>query len=99
MFSRFSSCKEKIKDNNSSEPISNNQSMSIGICNALYPSCEFSDTLSVEMDEMWSYYHDKTWLWWAVDHDTGIPLAFTFGSRNDDTLYELIALLEGYGIE
>ena len=31
-------------------------------------------TLRVEMDEMWSFYHDKAhqiWLWWAIDHDTG----------------------------
>ena len=65
-------------------------------------SIEIRNALSVEMDEMWSYYHDKKhqlWLWWAVDHDTGIPLAFTFGSRTDDTLYELIALLEEYDID
>ena len=27
----------------------------------------------VEMDEMWSFYHDKKhqiWLWWAVEHRT-----------------------------
>ena len=77
-----------------------NQPISIEICNALSP-CECSEGLSVEMDEMWSYYHDKkhqSWLWWAVDHDTGTPLAFTFGPRTDDMLYELIALLEEYNI-
>ena len=60
------------------------QPIDIEICNALS-----SDTISVEMDEMWSYYHDKKkqiWLWWAVEHDTNIPLAFTFGSRSDESL-------------
>ena len=76
---------------------SENQPINIEICNAFS-----SDALAVEMDEMWSYYHDKkhqSWLWWAVDHDTGTPLAFTFGSRTDDVLYELIALLEKFDID
>ena len=33
----------------------------------------------VEMDEMWSFYHDKKhqiWLWWAVEHRTNTPIAF-----------------------
>ena len=36
------------------------------------------------MDEMWSFYHDKAhqiWLWWAVEHTTNMPVAFTFGTR------------------
>ncbi len=43
---------------------------------------DICQTLSAEMDEMWSFYHDKShqlWLWWAVDHATNTPLAFTFG--------------------
>jgi hypothetical protein len=31
-------------------------------------------TIRVEMDEMWSFYHDKghqIWLWWAIDPDRG----------------------------
>ena len=43
-----------------------------------------SNVTSVEMDEMWSYYHDKKhqiWLWWAVDHETNTPLAYVFGTR------------------
>ena len=35
------------------------------------------------MDEMWSYYHNKSnqlWLWWAVEHETNTPLAYTFGT-------------------
>ena len=41
-------------------------------------------TLRVEMDEMWSFYHDKShqiWLWWAMDHDTGEVVAYWFGTR------------------
>ena len=48
------------------------------------------------MDEMWSYYHDKShqvWLWWAVDHETNVPLAYTFGTREHKYLDELLALL------
>lgn len=49
------------------------------------------------MDEMWSFYHDKShqiWLWWAVDHATNTPLAFTFGTREHKYLDELLALLK-----
>jgi len=50
----------------------------------------------VEMDEMWSFVHDKSqqyWLWWAIDHNTGIPLAYCFGTREHKYLDELCALL------
>ena len=50
------------------------------------------------MDEMWSYYHDKShqiWLWWAVDHETNVPLAYTFGTREHN---ELLGLLEPFSI-
>ena len=53
------------------------------------------------MDEMWSYYHDKShqvWLWWAVDHATNTPLAFTFGPREHKYLDELLALLRPFPI-
>ena len=45
---------------------------------------EIRPVIGAEMDEMWSYYHDKShqvWLWWAVDHETNVPLAYTFGTR------------------
>ena len=57
--------------------------------------------ISAEMDEMWSYYHDKShqlWLWWAVDHETNIPLAYTFGTREHKYLDELLALLKPFPI-
>ena len=58
--------------------------------------------LSVEMDEMWSFCHDKShqvWLWWAVDHETNTPLAYVFGSRKHKYLDELLKLLEPYSIK
>lgn len=58
-------------------------------------------TVPVEMDEMWSFYHDKShqvWLWWAVDHETNTPLAYTFGTREHKFLDELLVLLEPFHI-
>ena len=54
------------------------------------------------MDEMWSYYHDKShqvWLWWAIDHRTNTPLAYVFGTREYCNLDELLSLLEPYKIK
>ena len=54
-----------------------------------------------EMDEMWSFVHDKSqqyWLWWAIDHNTGAPLAFCFGTREHKNLEELKKLLDGFNI-
>ncbi len=50
---------------------------------------------------MWSFYHDKKhqiWLWWAVDHSTNTPLAYTFGTREHRFLDELLALLAPFNI-
>ena len=57
--------------------------------------------IAVEMDEMWSYYHDKShqvWLWWAVEHETNVPLAYTFGTREHKYLDELLFLLAPFSI-
>lgn len=62
---------------------------------------EICSPMAVEMDEMWSYYHDKShqvWLWWAVDHATNTPLAFTFGTREHKYLDELLQLLSPFHI-
>jgi insertion element IS1 protein InsB len=51
------------------------------------------------MDEMWSFVHDKSqqyWLWWAVDHKTGEPLAYVFGTREHVNLDKLRTLLNPY---
>ena len=55
----------------------------------------------VEMDEMWSFVQNKSqqcWLWWAIDHNTGEPLAFHFGTRKHLNLDELLKLLEPFKI-
>jgi insertion element IS1 protein InsB len=52
-----------------------------------------------EMDEMWSFVHDKSqqyWLWWAVDHKTGEPLAYVFGTKEHANLDKLRALLNPF---
>jgi len=56
----------------------------------------------VEMDEMLSFVHDKSqqyWLWRAIDHQTGIPLAYCFGTREHKYLDELLALLTPFNIK
>ena len=53
------------------------------------------------MDEMWSFYHDKKhqiWLWWDVEHETNIPLAYTFGTREHKYLDKLLDLLKPFPI-
>jgi insertion element IS1 protein InsB len=55
----------------------------------------------VEVDEMWSYLGKKTgqrWLWHAIDHHTGMVLAYVFGRRQDQVFLQLKALLEPFGI-
>ena len=57
--------------------------------------------LSSELDEMWSYVHDKgnpRWLWHAIDHRTGQDLAYVFGRRKDEVFLKLKALLEPFAI-
>lgn len=58
--------------------------------------------MAVEIDEMWSFYHDKSqqlWLWWAVDHKTNTPLAYTFGTREHKHLDVLLELLKPFHIK
>ena len=62
---------------------------------------EKSNKTEVEMDEMWSYYHDKkhqVWLWWAVEHKTNTPLAYLFGTREHKYPDELLKLLSPFNI-
>jgi len=50
---------------------------------------------------MWSFVHDKSqqyWLWWAIEHKTGKPLAFHFGTREHENLDELLALLKPFNV-
>ncbi len=64
-------------------------------------SSEQIEVNEAEMDEMWSFVHDKSqqyWLWWAIDHNTGEPLAFCFGTREHTYLDELLRLLAPFNI-
>jgi insertion element IS1 protein InsB len=64
--------------------------------NKEYFKTHSSGKIRVEMDEMWSFYHDKShqiWLWWAIDHYTGEAVAYWFGSREHCNLDKLLELL------
>ncbi len=54
-----------------------------------------------EVDEMWSFVGKKKeqrWLWHAIDHRTGVVLAYVFGRRKDEVFVKLKELLEPFGI-
>jgi insertion element IS1 protein InsB len=55
-----------------------------------------------EMEEMWSFVGEKSrryWLWWAIDHNTGEPLAFHFGTREHENPDKLLALPKPFKID
>jgi insertion element IS1 protein InsB len=55
-----------------------------------------------EKEEMWSFVGDKShqyWLWRAIDHDSGEPSAFHFGTRKHKNPDELLALLTPFAIK
>ena len=59
------------------------------------------EIVPVNEDEMGSFVGDKSqpyWLWWAIDHTTGEPLAFYFGTGEHKNLDELLALLSPFDI-
>lgn len=56
---------------------------------------------SSEVDEMWSFVGSKEnqrWLWHAIDHMTGVVLAYAFGDRTDAVFLKLKELLKPFGI-
>ena len=56
---------------------------------------------AAEVDEMWSFVQRKAqqrWLWPAIDHLTGVVLAYTFGRRADEVFVELKKLLKPFGL-
>jgi insertion element IS1 protein InsB len=58
-------------------------------------------TIRIEMDEMWSFYHDKKhqiWLWRAIGHESGEAIAFWFGTREHGNLDKLPELLKPLNI-
>lgn len=49
------------------------------------------------MDEQWSYVQNKQqqrWLWYALDKVSSKVVAYTFGSRADNTLKALLKKLK-----
>ena len=65
------------------------------------PEIEIVSGTEAEMDEMWSFVHDKSqqyWLWWAVERKTGTPLAFHFGTRERENLDSPLALLKPFNV-
>jgi len=56
---------------------------------------------AAEVDEMWSFVGSKAqqrWLWHAIDHLTGVVLAYVLGTRADVVFEQLHALLKPFGI-
>jgi len=56
---------------------------------------------AAEVDEMWSFVGSKAhqrWLWHAIDHLTGVVLAYVLGSRADVVFAQLPALLKPFGL-
>ncbi len=56
---------------------------------------------AAEGDEMWSFVRSKApprWLWHAIDHLTGVVLAYVFGSRAGKVFVKLQKLLKPFGL-
>ena len=52
----------------------------------------------IKVDEQWSFVKNKKnqrWLWYAINHDTGEIVAYTFGKRKDTVFLKLKKLLGG----
>ena len=57
-------------------------------------SSEQVEVDEVEMDESGLLFTSQQyWLWWAIDHNTGTPLAYCFGTKEHKYLDELRKLL------
>jgi insertion element IS1 protein InsB len=56
---------------------------------------------AAEVDEMWSFVGSKApqrWLWHAIDHLTGVVLAYVFGNRADAVFLQLQKMLKPFGL-
>ena len=54
------------------------------------------------MDEMWGRVYCKEtpcWLWHAINHENGEVVAYVLGTRESESLWELLALLADLNIE
>jgi insertion element IS1 protein InsB len=62
--------------------------------------CQWPD-VEAEADEMWSFVGSKQqqrWLWHAIDHQSGVMLAYVLSPHEDSAFLELKSLLEPFGI-
>ena len=56
---------------------------------------------AAEVEEMWSFVGSKAqqrWLWHAVDHLSGVELAYVLGNRTDVVFLPLQQLLKPFGL-
>lgn len=56
---------------------------------------------AAEADERWSVVQrnaHQRWLWYAIEHLTGVALAYMFGSRADEVFVELQKLRKPFGL-
>jgi insertion element IS1 protein InsB len=62
---------------------------------------EIDKVEEAEVDEMWSFVGKKAqqrWLWHAIDHRTGVVLAYVLGTRQDEVFLQLKVLLAPFDI-
>ena len=63
---------------------------------------EIQQVAEAEIDEMWSFVEKKSqqrWLWHAIDHRTGVVLAYVLGTHQDEVFLQLKTLLAPLGID
>lgn len=57
---------------------------------------------AAELDQMWSFVGSKQqqrWLWHAIDHQTGLVLAYVLAEHKDAAFVQLQAMLEPFSIQ
>jgi insertion element IS1 protein InsB len=62
---------------------------------------ELRKVAAAEMDEMWSFVGKKAqqrWLWHAIDHTSGVILAYVCGAHEDEVFLQLKEYLRPFGI-
>jgi len=74
------------------------------VCHQIHPEAvevEIHKVEAAEMDEMWSFVGKKEqqrWLWHAIDHTSGVILAYVCGTHEDDVFVQLKEYLRPFGI-
>ena len=62
---------------------------------------EIQKVEAAEVDEMWSFVGKKAqqrWLWHAIDHTSGVILAYVCGVHEDEVFLQLKEYLRPFGI-